>query len=46
MAKDPEIQSLLRPIGKAYSTHSGLNRAEGAEKMITEPREEAALRLE
>lgn len=46
MAKDPEIQNLLRPIGKAYSTHTGLHRAEGAEKMITELREEAGLRLE
>lgn len=44
MTKDPEIQSLLRPVGKVYSTHSGLNRAEGAGKMITEPREEAARR--
>lgn len=29
-----------------YSTHTGLNRAEGAEKMMTELREEGALRLE
>lgn len=46
MAKDPEIQNLLRPISKAYSIHTGLHRVEGAEKMMTEPREEAALRLE